>query len=348
MDLDDVQKIYVKIVAGYEEIKIGDKKCFLKHHDYLDKHLLKEKYNEGILIAKKHDIKTESDYLNLYIDKGWWSQAKEDEIRKTSSFIESLKKSKEKLILPSQKEKVSQTISEEEQKLEAILSEKRSIMPITAEEFANKYYNRFYLHKSLFLDKEFKYYFSEDENYFVEEISDSDYEQIWNSIFKVIEFLNIKNIKYVAASGFFQNLLMLTGKEMSAIDFYGKSVSCLTINQIDLFSFGSSYRRAINNATEKIPDYILNDPESLIDWCEGGNNSSGRAKDLMNKTPNKNKTKGERSGRITSIVGASANDYKKLGIGGVASPDSNLISEAENSGGQMSINQVIKKTDKFK
>ena len=55
MDLDDVQKIYVKIVAGYEEIKIGDKKCFLKHHDYLDKHLLKEKYNEGILIAKKHD-----------------------------------------------------------------------------------------------------------------------------------------------------------------------------------------------------------------------------------------------------------------------------------------------------
>jgi hypothetical protein len=114
MELDDIQKIYVKICSGYEKIIIDGRDCFLKHHDYLDRHILKQKYNDGILIAQKNGIKTESDYLNFYIERGWWSKSKEHEIRVASSFIESLKKSKERLILPSQKEKVAETIMEEE------------------------------------------------------------------------------------------------------------------------------------------------------------------------------------------------------------------------------------------
>ena len=340
-----MQKVYVKVVAGYDEVLIGDQNCFLKHLDYSDRSALKDKYKEGILIAQKNGVKTEEDYLSFFIEKDWWSKEKENEIRVASSFIDSLKKSRDKLILPSQKESISKTISEEQSKLDILLSEKKSIMPVTAEEYANKYYNRFYLHRSLFLDRDFNIPFAKNENYFVEEVDDEHYEQIWNSLFASIEFLSIKNIKYVAASGFFQNLLILTGKEMSAIDFYGKPVCSLSTNQIDLFSFGAGFRRAMNNTTEKIPDYILNDPEKLIDWCEGDADSSQKAKDLMSKTPNKNKTRGERSGRMTSIVGANSNDYKKLGIAGVAKGGSDLIAEAENSGGQMGIGQVVKKTD---
>jgi hypothetical protein len=349
MEFDDVQDIYLKICSGYETFSVDKKTFFLKHHTYADRHFLKKKYNEGIVIAQQNGVKTEKDYLDFYIDKKWWSQSKEDEIRTISSFIENLKKSKEKLLLSSQKESVAKTIQEEEQKLSRLLLEKKSIIPMTAEQYAEKYYNKYYLHHSLFRDESLNAFFAESENYFVEDLEEEEYNLIWESIFKSISLLKNENIKYVAASGFFQNLLILTGKEMSVFDFYGKPVASLTVNQSDLFAYGASYRRAINNATEVIPGYILSDPLSLIDWCEGGSSSSNRAKTLMDKTPNKNKTKGERSGRITSIVGANTSDYKKLGVGDPASSKAvDLLSEAQKSGGEMAINQVVKKTDKIK
>lgn len=347
MELDDIQKLYTKICTGYEKISIGSESCFLKHHTYSDRCLLKDKYKEGLSLAESNGIKKEEDYVQFYIEKNWWSKSKEDDIRTISAFIDNLKKSKEKLILPSQKDQVSKTIEEEESKLDSLLSEKRSIMPITAEEYANKYYNRYYLHYSLFRDEKFNVFFAETEDYFAE-IEDSIYDNIWRDVYYNLDFLKLDNIKYAAASGFIQNLLILIGKEMSAMHFYGKPVVSLTINQIDLFSYASSFRRSINNATDTVPDYILSDPLALIDWCEGGGSSSSKAKSMLDRVPNKNKTRGERSGRISSIVGASSSDYKKLGIGGLAPANSDLISAAEQSGGKMLINQVIKKTDNIK
>ena len=220
---------------------------------------------------------------------------------------------------------------------------------MTAEQYADKYYNKYYLYYSLYRDLSFASLFAPSEYYFLEELDESEYESVWSEVFKNIDFLKSENIKYLAATGFFQNLLMLTGKDMVAYSFYGKPVVELTISQADLFSYGSSYRRSINNATEAIPDYILSDPLNLIDWCEGGKSSSGKAKSLMDRTPNKNKTKGERTGRISSIVGANSSDYKKLGMGSsYQSKDLDLISEAESAGGQMVMNQIVKKTDKIK
>jgi len=344
MELDDIQRLYVKVCDGFNDIVIDGKNCFFKHHTHNDRFLLREKYKQGISVAKSNGISTADEYLDFYIEKGWWSKDNEDQIRTLTSFIESLKKSREQLVLPSQKDQISKTIDEEQNKLYAILSEKKSIIPITAEEYADKYYNRFYLYYSLFNDAECKTPLALKDDYFLE-IDDDLYNDIWGQILNLINFIKLENIKYVAASGFFQNLLVLIGSEMSITNFYGKPVTKLTVNQIDLFSYASSYRRSINNATEQIPEYILNDPLSLIEWCEGGNSSTSRARGLMDRAPNRNKTTGERSGRISSIVGASSMDYKKLGIKGVASGNSDLLAAAKDSGGEMLINQVIKKTD---
>ena len=155
MEFDEIQRLYSKICAGYEKLIIDNKECYFKHHLYFDRVKLKDKYNLGISIARDNGIKTEKEYLEFYIDKGWWSKSKEDEIRTLSSFVESLKKSKEKLILPSQKEQVARTIIEEQEKLNLVLAERRTIIPMTAEEYADKYYNKFYLYCSLFKDQDF-------------------------------------------------------------------------------------------------------------------------------------------------------------------------------------------------
>jgi hypothetical protein len=67
MELDDIQKLYVKVCAGYERIFINGEECFLKHHTYIDRHALKDKYKEGISIAQSNGIKTEKDYIDFYI-----------------------------------------------------------------------------------------------------------------------------------------------------------------------------------------------------------------------------------------------------------------------------------------
>lgn len=348
MEFYDIQRLYVKVCNGYDTFSIKKKIYFVKHHSYSDRCILRDKYDLGLSVARSSGLKSEQEYLDFFIERGWWSKSKEDDIRQNSAFIENLKKSREKLILESQKQSIDKTILEEQSKLNLILSERKSIIPITTEEYADKFYSRYYLHHSLFKDEKCIDFFYESQEELLE-LDDEIYNEIWSNISNSITLFKADNLKYLAATGFFQNLLILSGKNMSAADFYGKPICSLSINQSDLFSYASNYRRAINAATEKIPDYILNSPENLIDWCEDTNESRDRAKKLMDNTPNRNKTTGERSGRISSIVGATASDYKKLGIeNGKKTAGTDLLASAQQLGGQMQIAQVVKKTDDLK
>lgn len=346
MDYDDFQQLYVHICEGFNVLETDSFGIlFLKHLDYSDKVALSREYKRYISEAKKLGVMSMKEYTDLYIEKKYWSKEKEKEINALEAYIESMQKNKGKLLLDSQKKQVEDLIIENRNKLNEILNEKKSIIPFTAEEYAEKKYNRFYLFKSLFKDKVFNEPFLDSSDSYMD-IEEDDYAKLWVKLANIIDILSIKRIKLLAASGFFQNLLMICGKEnVSSMDFYGKPMVKLTSNQIDLLSFSLFYRRCINNATEKIPEDILSSPEKLIEWCETDSSSVNKARKILEKTPNKNKTRGERSGRISSIVGADKNDYNKLGISENALKGANLVSEATDSGGLLSINQIIKKTD---
>jgi hypothetical protein len=344
MEYDQIQKIYTIVSRGYDEINFLDEVFYLKHPRHSDKQALKEKYNEGIFIAQKSGVKTEKEYLDFFIEKNWWSKSKEDEIRTSKSFIESLNKSKSKLLLQSQKDEVQKTIDSEFDKLNLILNERKSIIPVTAEEYAEKYYNRYYLIYSLFKDAAMQKQVSSD-GLFFEELSESEYSQLWDKLFNCLSLTKIENLKIVAASAFFQNLVILTGADFPIYNFYGKPVIELTCNQIDVFSFGSSYRKLINNTTERIPEDVLNNPEMLVEWCEKDSSSSSRTKKLLDRSPNQKNKRGERTGRMSSIVGATASDYKDIGVNESDVGSVDLLSAAKESGGELNIYGAIKKTD---
>jgi hypothetical protein len=347
MEYDEIQRLYIYICKGFNEIKLNKyKTVYFKHHTHEDRVDLKLRYLEYISEAESAGIKKENDYIDFYIKKKWWSSKKEAELGEKKIFLENLKKTRDRLLLPSQKQKIQEDVDIEEAALASILEERKSIINFTAEHYAEKKYNRYYLLKSLFKDDALNEKFADHEDEFLE-IDDDEYVLLWSKIHSVVEFSKTENIKYLAASGFFQNLLLISGGEKSAINFYGKPVVSLSINQIDLFSYASFYRNSINNSTEKIPDYILSDPNQLIDWCEQGSSSNYRAKKLLDRTPNKNKNKGERSGRISSIVGANSSDYESLGMKGELSKV-DFVSDAGKSGGELGIYEVIKKTDNLK
>lgn len=345
MEAEQVQELYSRICSGSDCILLDGEAVFWGHLGHLSSCKLKQKYAEGLRLAAASGVKTEAEHLADFIERDWWSREKEDEIRTTLAFIESLKKSKSKVVLPSQKENFDKEIIESESKLNKILTEKHSIIPMTAEVYAEKYYNKYFLLYSLFRDEDrlIPLFDSEDA---IGELDDSSYEELWSSVMEKIVDFDQKSIKLVAASAFFQNVLFLIGKDGSAFSFFGKPIVDLTVYQIDLLSNGMYYRSFIQNCTEKIPDYILSDSAALIDWIESGSSASAGAKKMMDKTPNKNQKRGERSNRMTSIVGASKSDYEKLGIQGLANEKNNLISAAKKQEtGKMDFYQAIKKTD---
>ena len=343
MEYDQIQKIYHKICCGYDEIKLSNEVYYFKHTNYADRIVLKKRYDEGLQVAKNNGVKTEVEYLDFYIEKKWWSKNKEDQIRTSRAFIANLIKSKNKLLLPSQKEEVQRTIEEESKKLNLILIERKSIIPTTAEEYAEKYYHRYYLNNLIYKDKLFNIPISDSEDYF-DNLEDDLYDNLWSQISDSLNLLKNDNLKYVAATGFFQNLIILTGADFPIYNFYGKPIINLTTYQIDIFSYASMYRKIINNTTEKISEDILNEPEKLITWCESGGQNTSKTKKILDKTPNEKNKRGERSGRITSLVGAKSSDYKEIGMNAETS-NIDLVSAASEQGGELNIYGAIKKTD---
>ena len=65
---------------------------------------------------------------------------------------------------------------------------------------------------------------------------------------------------------------------------------------------------------------------------------------MLEEAPNASYSRGERSGRISSIVGATQSDYKKLGISGVKREKS-LLELAKDSGGTLNISSTVKNTE---
>lgn len=352
MDLAQIQNLYSRICLGHDRFTVeGLGEIFIEHLRHAASCKLRDSYQFGLDLAKNLGIKTEQQYLDDFISKGWWSKEKEQEIIKISNFIDSLKKSKERVVLPSQKETFEKEIAESELKLGKILLEKKSLIPFTAENYAEKYYHRFFLLEVLFEDSSLsikKFKTEED----LKSLDDDIYENLSKSALLCLSDFEIKKIKYLSASPFFQNLLFLTGKDYSCFNFFGKPVVDLTMYQVDMFSNGCYYRYFIENSTEKISNDVLSDPESLIEWVESGSSASAGAKKMLDKSPNsKKKTrKGEeRSGRMSSFVGATKSDYEKLGIEGLANENNNLVNAAKkDQGGSIDIYQAVKNTEKYK
>jgi hypothetical protein len=142
----------------------------------------------------------------------------------------------------------------------------------------------------------------DNEDYYYLPIEDVDkIREAYNNTSIIFSF---KELKLIAASGFFQNLIYLND---DALGFWGKPASTCTKYQIDLLVYGKMYKNLIKNYAENgkpINDEILEDPEKFIEWIENQSN-----------TPNL-KSKKQKSGKnvVSSYVGATKDDLNSLGV----------------------------------
>jgi hypothetical protein len=235
---------------------------FFKHFNLKDQNLISLNYIKYKDIAIKKGIETEEQIYDRLKEDGTWSSADDLKISELQAYVENLKKTKDKIFLPSKKESHQKLINEEQQKLNSLLIKKRELINISAEEYANKRANEEFLRLLIYEDESLKKLkFNEDE---FGELTSSEISDLNENYIKFSEKLNDDEIQKVVLQDFFN--MYLSCCEDPYI-FFGKFIYEMSCFQIKLLL----YARIFNNIfqyNDDIPDDIRKNPKEIFKFTD--------------------------------------------------------------------------------
>jgi hypothetical protein len=327
-------RIYNEITKGFTEQKINKKIFYFKHPSFAEHFNIYNNYNLILKDVRNQGLPTEEEKIKEAIEEGWWTNEKELEIQNLRKVIRNLIKTRGKLVIPSQKEGIDKQIRRSEGLLMTFTRERTEIVSFTAENYTSTRFLDEMVLALTFKNRELtERAFSQDEYY---NLSDSFSDKIKDAFEKYSNIFNSLNLKHVAASGFFQNLVYLNE---DAYSFWGKPVVNCTKYQIDLLLYGKMYKNLIKNYAENgkpVADDVIADPEKFVLWVE--NQGSNKKTEIT-----KNRKKASSNNMVSSTVGASSDDLKKMGTkveklaGGKT-----LLQMASEAGGTLEKEQYLK------
>ncbi len=326
MEKQKLKLVFSEIIEGYSLINTNNfGEIRIKHINNLDVAKTDIKNHFYFEKAVSQGLSKREDKIEYLIKEGLWSSEKDDEVKRIQNLVKGLNKTKSKLFLQAQIDQIKKEIKQNEEKLYEILAEKESIVGFTAEEYAHRRINEYYMHLSI-LDKDGKRMFKENE---FDDLEESQVSEIFSIYSQNNEKFQGENLKRISLSDFFTNIFYLSDDNI--FNFYGKPIIHLTFYQAELFSYGKYFKSIIQNSEDKIPDHIVEDPEKLIEWAE----SSKNVKEILEKSSS------EGEGGASSIVGATKEDLAKAGID--QSQDViDLDQKAKEQGGRLSMEDMMK------
>ena len=241
--------------------------------------------------AEERGLSTEKSILKMLIEDDMWDDESEKEIQDKKKFIENLKNSLSKILLPSKKKEHSKLINLEINKLNTLSFEREKLIGLTAEKYAERKVNKDFFESLLFLDEEFKTSPFDDLDYqdieTAKELADLE-GQFFNR-------MNDGNISKAVLSPFFGPYMPYSE---DVINMFGEPLKNLTAFQLKMISYSRSFLNIFKNSQKDIPDHIAKDPDLLIDFYNS------------QKTENKGKNNGEAD--ATTYFGADKDDIQQL------------------------------------
>lgn len=283
----DLQQLFCEVLIGASQIFVADNPLYIKHLSVLDQGIINSKNLEYYNLAINNELPDEAARLIEIKRLGDWTTADEAAVESHTFHLKNLLETKAHPHPLMNMGQINDEIAGIQLELIKLNSKKNDLMGITAEYWAARRLNRFYIYYCLF----------KDESLSVRALANCNFEEYEvNEVNELIEqynnrtnALSISNIKLICVSDFFQNHFHLCGDD--AFKFYGKPTSQLSYYQIHLFSYGT-YFKTILSGENKPPTHILNDPDALIDWYNGA-----KSLDKVKESAG--------SGKIVGIAGAS-------------------------------------------
>jgi hypothetical protein len=328
-------RIYAEIKNGYSKIDIPQKTLYFKHSSVAEYFHIYSNYDNILLEAKRRGLSTEEEQLEYAISEGWWTKEKESKINSLRNTVQNLIKTKNNLVLPSQKSSIDEQIKKTESILITFTKERKEIISYTAEEYANERFLDEMVMALTYEDQDLLIKaFQKQDDYF--NLSDKEVETVREVYNKNLFLFSSRNLKYIGASGFFQNLVYLND---DANGFWGVPVSKCTKYQVDLLLYGKMYKNLIKSYAEngeQISEEILNDSEKFIEWVENKSTiDSG-------KQVKRKKSRSEGKNVVSSYVGASKEDLEKLGVKIDKLKGKSLLELAQEKGGVLEQSDYLK------
>lgn len=327
-DTSNLKLIYSEILQGYSCFRLNNSTYYIKHLNNLDVAQIDIYHNNAVEYAVSRGIDTEQTRLNKIIESKEWSLDKEREITELQDFLSNLKHTKKQYVLEKDKKMISKEIESHSAKLTDLLLTKNKLIGRTAEQYANKKMNEYYIYISIHKDSELKNrMFSEEE---FNELETLELYVLSDKYNKKMEFFTESIFKKIALMPFFMNVFLLSDK--NPFNFFGKPVLHLTFYQIEIFQHAKNFNHILSTSKIQPPIEILNNPDKLFEWFE----NSKHVEQLIDQTPI-NENNDEIIGG-TSVVGAKDKDYEQFGIN--SDQNKGLMEKLKNKG-ELNIFDII-------
>ena len=303
LDKAKLKSLYLAVLKGYtvcEETKDFDA-FYIKHLDMHSSTDIDEAHSYHFERAKDKGLPTEKDQLKYLNKEELWTDKEEMALVNQEEMITRLKLSKSKLFLQSQIDYFNEQIEKETIILHEEMDKKSQMVGFTAETYANKKINEFYIYNTIYRDRELKNLFFKKEEF--EYINFENFSKLIKAYNENTQYSNSLNLKRVALSTFFLNYFYLCDDNPQI--FFGQPVVNLTYHQVELFGYARHFKHAMTELKSKPPEEYYDDPDKLMEYVDAGKN----AEKMIEKTQSQQK---EHS--AMSVVGATKEDLERMGL----------------------------------
>jgi len=328
-------RIYSEICRGFSTDLIEDSTVYFKHPTIAEHFSTYSNYDVFISDGRKKGLELEEEKINGAIKGGWWTSEKESRLNFLRKTVQNLFKTRDKLLLLSQKAEIEKQIKQTEAILITYTKERREIVGYTLEDYANSKLTEELLIFFTYKNSEFtERLFSNRDEYY--DLTEGHVDKIKTSFDQYSRVFNNDNIRRIAACGFFQNLVYLNE---DANSFWGTPTVKCTKYQIDLLLYGKMYKNMIRSYSENgkpIADQILSDPDTFVEWADSQSGGSSY------------KNRKQKSGKnvVSSYVGATQQDLDHLGVKTEKIGGKSLLELAAERGGQLDKNDYLSLREK--
>ena len=327
MERENLKIVFSEALRGYTLADSPSyKKISIKHFNNFDSAALDIKNKIFYDKAVEDGLPSRKERIDYLIKENVWTEEKNKKILQTKTTLAGLQKTKEKVFLQAHIDQANREIKENTVKLAEQEAEKERLIGFTAEAYASRKINEHYMYNALLRENGEKL-FSEEE---FEELEEAKMVELIGLYNKSTTKFKSHSLKKISVSGFFTNLFYLC--DDNPLVFFGKAVVELTFYQVELFGYGRYYKNMIQNSENKPPDEISQNPDKLVEWFE----SSKSARETIDKSKNS-----EKEGSAVSLVGATKQDLKRLGLDN-PNETINLAKKAAEKGGRLTMEELAK------
>ena len=327
MENSGLKVIFSEILRGYTLVENKDfGKIKIKHFNNFDSAELDIKNRYFYEKARDQGLPTREQKIEYLLKEDIWDEKKNKEILNLKTMIAGLKNSKSKVFLQAHIDDINRQLEENQLKLAHLEIQKEELIGFCAENYAQRRINEHYMQKAILKDNGEFLLSNED----FEDLQQDQLMGLISTYNKNTRKFDSPNLKKISLSGFFTNLFYLC--ENNAYTFFGKPLVELTFYQVELFGYARYYKSLMESSESKVPDEVRQDPEKIVEWFE----SSKNAKEVMDKSQTAGK-----EGSATSLVGATKQDLKRLGLDNPNETIS-LAKKAAEKGGSLTMEDMMK------